>query len=244
MNKTPITTTNTGIVYSDIDVTIHDQQIPQIKNGNNGKIGFYANIHTNYPVFKFLSIEGGITYQERLPLEIYWFPIGDPNAPPGVAQRQYFTSVPTSPQSKNWNPDEFKRLPNFKYLYAEFIPTATFGKKIRFSAGFGIFYGYLLNHKSLVFTKEDFPVFASFFKPPFYVYGQDSYLKDDFGWLPSVSFSIPLSKQLAITSQFKGYISQIALKTPTQTKSKFSRPLNINWVAISCGIGLSYKLIE
>lgn len=230
----------TGAVYSDIQVSLQDQKSPEIKNGNDGKIGFYANLNTNYRLCKILSIEGGITYQERLPLEIYSFPIGDPDLPPEVTGRHYFTEVPTSSQSDNWNPIEFNRLPNFQYLYAEVIPMATFGKKVKFSVGLGIFYGYLLNHKSLVFNRQDFPALDFLFNPPFYVYGEDSYFKNDLGWLPNFSFSIPLSKRLSISSSLKSYISQIALKTSTQTDNKFHRPSNTNWMAVLFGVGLKY----
>lgn len=202
-----------GLLSSDIHESTPDRESESRRNANDnaGKIGFYTTIGSGIKFYNWLSLEFGISYQERLPLEKFTFV--NPGSPPGTNATFTFASYPTSPQSKFWDKNLYLRFPNFKYVHFELIPTFSLGtENLKIELGVGVFYGYLLNHKTLQFSGKDFPNHEIFFGQPFNVTGVDSYNEHDIGWIPKLSISHKLADKFSLGISIKSYISQYGLK--------------------------------
>lgn len=211
---------------------------------NAPKIGFYTTLSSGVKLYKWLQLELGLTYQERLPLEKFTF--RDKSSPTGRTGIFSFASHPTSPQSKRWDEDIFLRFPNFKYIHVELVPTFSFGKeRLNVQLGVGVFYGYLLNHRTLQFSAKDFPGYAQFFQPPFNGFGIDSYHPHDIGLIPKISMAHKLGSRYKLGISAKSYISQYSLKTREihdGLVSKWNRYDNTTWLVYAAGIDFTYDL--
>jgi len=207
-----------------------------MRDYNEGKIGFYADFGTSYKIWKWISIEGNLTYQERWPLEIF-----------NLSGERYFETHrlggwPTSPQSDLWNPDVYLRFPNFKYLHLSVIPTISFGEKLNVSVGIGLFYGRLLNRNKLIFGRKDFPASDYIFEEPFNVSGEVKYTKHDIGWIPTFGINYPITNRLRLGISMKAYISEYALREKRFYLSAWGRSNNATWMAFTGGVELRYIL--
>lgn len=237
-----------GLLSSDIHEPHIIRKIEKSHNVNNNapKIGFYTTLSSGVRLYRRLHLELGLTYQERLPLEKFTF--SDKSSPTGIIFPFSFAGYPTSPQSKLWNEAIYLRFPNFKYAHFELIPTFSFGRKrLKMDLGAGVFYGYLLNYRTLQFSTKDFPAFAFLFRPvgPFNVVGIDSYNQHDVGWIPKVSISYKLSNRYALGISAKSYISQYSLKSREVHDglvSKWKRDDNTTWLVYAAGIDFTYDL--
>ena len=230
---------STGIVHSDLHGSPLDIVLEESHGRgdlNSSKIGFHAEVGTSYKLWKWISIEGSLTYQERWPLEIFIL----------SGERSFgvhtLAKWPSSPQSSGWDSDVYPRFPNFKYLHFDVIPMASFGKKIRVSSGVGIFYGRLLNHNKLVFGRKDFPYVDWIFEEPFNVSGEVSYNKHDIGWIPKLAINYRISSRWSLGISAKAYVSQFALRRNRFYPSAWGRSNNANWTAFTGGIELRYIL--
>ncbi|GEM_PF-1647398 len=235
-----------GLLSSDIREPYTFREAEKRRNANNNapKIGFYTTLSSGIKLYRWLHLEFGATYQERLPLEKFTF--SDRRSPTGFIGGFSFSGYPTSPQSRLWNEAIYLRFPNFKYVHFELIPTFSFGKKkLKVELGAGVFYGYLLNHRTLQFSEEDFPVHAFFFQPPINVFGIDSYNQHDVGWIPKFSIAYRLNNRYTLGISAKSYISQYSLKSREihdGLVSKWNRYENTTWLVYAAGIDFTYDL--
>lgn len=238
-----------GLLSSDI----HESEIDRARerrtstNNNTAKIGFYATVSSGVQVYKWLNLELGVTYQERLPLEKFTF--GLQSSGSGVTQPFSLVAYPTSPQSQGWDRNAYLRFPNFRYAHLELIPMVSLAKqRFKMDMGIGVFYGYLLNHQTLQFTKEDFPAHAFLFEPGAPLAnatGVDSYNAHDVGWIPKVAITYQLNNKCALGLSAKSYISQYALKeleVHGAVATKWNRQFNTNWVVYAAGIDFTYDI--
>ncbi len=227
-----------GIQYSDI-LSISETYT----DGNTWKRGIWGSIGTDYKIFKWVTVQGNITYQERKPLEVFSFPWGDSTMSREGAFQWTFSKYPTSPQSKQFSdPDglRFIQFPNFKYLGIEIIPLFQFGKKVEWSVGVGLFSSILLNRDLLVFGKEYFPHQQFAFGPPFYVYGTVSYHRYDYGWMPKISCIYPINAKTKIGLSVKSYQSRVRLND-NFAHSRSSLVYDMRWTAFLAGLDVQYK---
>lgn len=235
-----------GILSSDIHESTPNRASEERRNSNNNdsKIGFYTTISSGVKCNNWLSIEFGVSYQERLPLEKFTF-INQENTS-GVNSIYSIVGYPTSPQSKSWNEALYRRFPNFKYAHLELIPTYSIGKKkSKVEIGFGVFYGYLLNQGELEFSIEDFPTYIMLYGQPANVTGVDRYNKHDIGWIPKIGFSHQITDRMTLGLSFKSYISQYGLKRENEhhySESRWNRQLNTTWMVYAAGIDVMYDL--
>jgi len=231
-----------GPLFSDLSFSVEDKKSEKERNATDNAIkrGWTISIGTRYQFSERISLEGNISYQERLPLEIFVFE-GEWSG----LSRNVIAGFPTSPQSKIWDANKYIRFPNFKYSYFELVPMINFGKnnKIHTAIGVGFFYGYLINHRKLIFRQEHFPSANFFFVSPFDYSGADSYRQHDLGWLPRFTTTFRLKQKLNIKTAVKGYISQIELKRNTHSQySPLNRSQSTNWIAFSFEIGIDFKI--
>lgn len=233
---------SSGIVYSDLNLGFSNYSITD-QSYNTPKIGFYGSLGTGYQFSNWFQIQTNFNYQERLPLETFHFPRQSGSA-------SLLVTVPTSPQSQNWDADIFNRLPNFKYLYFELTPMVNYSiKKINFSAGLGIYLGYLLNRGQLVFTGDDFPVYSNFFLP-FSDTGSITYTKHDLGWMPKFEIFYALNSKTKIGISSQAYLSHTRLindltvsLTPEYDRTFFdwSRDYQTTWIAYTVGLAITHQ---
>ncbi len=216
-----------GILYSDF--TTWD---PTMKEGNTWKRGFYSSIGVNQKVWKFIHFNYNLNYFQRKPLEIFVF-VSKPDL--GIGGGYIFSKVPTSRQSNMFDPMRFNLLNDFKHFGVSFLPQIRFGKRLQFEAGIGLFYNRLLNYEETIVKEEDLPDFAVFFEPPFFVEGQVSYSKNDFGWVSNITLSYAISSSLSLQSDFKSYHSFTKIH-------EFMPPSigNPRWLLFSGGLILNY----
>lgn len=227
-----------GIQYSDI-LSYFDNYT----DGNTWKRGVWTSLGTEYKIFKWFAIEGNITYQERKPLEVFAFPFGDSTGTAGEGYAKFIISqYPTSPQSKIFrnSVNRYIQFPNFKYLDLEIIPLLKFGKKVEWRAGVGLFAGILLNRDLLIFGKEHFPSFESDFHPPLSAYGTVSYHRYDYGWIPKISCTYPISAKTKIGLSFKSYQSRVRLND-NFAHSRESLYFDMRWTAFLAGVDIQHK---
>ena len=229
---------STGVVHSDLHGSSFDMAISSntSRDLNTPKIGFYTAVGASYKIWKWISVEGSLTYQERWPLEVFSL---SGNRSSGL---HILGGWPTSPQSYLWDPEVYPRFPNFKYLHVDVIPMASFGKKLRVSVGFGIFYGRLLNKNKLIFGRKDFPSTDFIFEEPFNVSGEVRYRIDDVGWIPAFSINYPISSRLKLGISTKTYVSIYALKEALDYPSAWGRNNNATWMVFTGGVELRYVL--
>lgn len=166
-----------GVLFSDIKSLASDGAYEE---GNDTKRGWQVSLGYSRKVHKFLNLEVDLSYNERKALEVFPFSFG---LNPIVPSLWLYSSVPTSPQSEgfDWEEYNFKHFPNFKYMHVSLLPKLIFGSRIRGEFGAGLFAGYLLNQRQIIFDKEDFLWAASDFEPPFNVHGEVSYHRFDWG---------------------------------------------------------------
>ena len=230
---------STGVIKSDLHLSTFEKISEETNDVdvNTSKVNYYLSINSNYKIRHWFYLNGGITYQERLPLEFFRF------APTNEFNPWELAAYPTSSQSNIWNSSRYKRLTNFKYIHFEFIPMLRLKKKIEVSVGIGLFYGHLINHKILKFGRADFPHVDFLFDPPFNVGGQVEYHKDDLGWMPKLTVQYPISERLNIGLDFKGYVSQYRLmKYEPFSLKKYGRSDNNTWMVWAMGVMLGYKI--
>lgn len=216
-----------GVLYSDF--TTWD---PTMEESNTWKRGFYSSIGVDQKLWNFIYFNYNLNYFQRKPLEVFVF-ISTPDI--GIGGGYIFSRVPTSRQSNMFDPDRFHLLNDFKHMGLSFLPKVRFGKRFRFEAGIGLFYNRLLNYEETIVQEVDLPDFAVFFEPPFFVEGQVSYSKNDFGWATNLGFSYALSSNFSLQSDFKSYHSF--------TKIHEFMPASIGnpkWLLISGGLSLNY----
>jgi len=224
-----------GILYADIlSVT------SALTDGNTWRRGFWVTYQQSHSLNKnkWLFLDTGLTYQERIPLEVLRFPFGNPNNGNEGAASFYFSEYPTNPQHKLFN-DNYKRLTNFKYLTLEIIPQVVLESKNnwKFKAGAGIFGSILLNRDQTTVTKDDLPNEEFFFGPPFNVYGEVIYTKYDYGWIPKIGADYWLNEKMKLGVVFKSYHSVVRLN------DTFIDPVlvwNMKWIAIAGGVSFQY----
>ncbi len=232
--------TSAGVLRSDV---ISDSGDDIYGKGNTPKIGKWINAGINIDFFRYFSLETAIVYQERKALEVFDFLSGDSlQQILGVGGHWVFSEWPTSPQSKGFEEPRYIHFPNFKYLNFEVIPKFKFGRKIEVEAGLGLFYGILLNQNKVTVTKDDLPHGAGFFAPPFNVYGDVKYHKNDFGFVPKIGvhFQIPKSK-FDIGLSFKYYHSKMRMNDTFVYSDPFEKD-NVFWRVLFAGFELRYKL--
>ncbi len=228
---------SSGIVHSDVrfvnSFSFHEE------NYNTPKIGFYASIGSGYKFKNWFQLRSNFNYQERLPLETFYFP----QQPNRVTIA--LIGIPTSPQSKRWDSNLFKRQLNFEYLYWDISPTFTFSKKrITISGGAGLYAGYLMNRGQLVMSIDDFPLYSSAFTGET---GYITYSKFDLGWTPSFEILFTLNSRTKIGLSLQAYLSHTRLindydsiffNTPY---FDFNRDSNITWQAYNMGLTLTHQ---
>jgi len=226
----------TGILYADIKT--RDEVW---KRGRAWRRGSWISLHSTHQFSKkWLCLDVGMTYQERNPLEVFSFGLGDSSMQvSGVTSRFSLVEYPTSPQNELFNTDEYIRFPNFKYLNMELIPNITLGKPVSFTIGIGLFGGILLNKKQTTFTKEDFPKVIELFSSPRNVNGEIRYHKYDYGWMPKIVIRYSISNNIKLGLHLKSYQSLSRLNdTFVNTKTM---AFNMRWQAFAGGLSLQYS---
>jgi len=184
-----------------------------------------------------LKVDLGLTYQERIPLEVLPFPLG--GVPAGVTGQFVLRKYPTNPQNELFTTGNYLRIPNFKYLTLETIPSITFGKKLSFSLGVGLFGSVLLNRTQMTITREDLPAAAPLFGPPRNIGDAPVlYHKYDAGWIPKVEIQYQLSEKLKLGVQAKSYQSFVRLNDTFVSPRNLYR--NMKWVSFAGGVSVQY----
>jgi hypothetical protein len=113
------------------------------------------------------------------------------------------------------------------------------GRKVRFTAGVGIFGGLLLNRADKQVTEEDLPHVKDFFQAPFHVYGSVNYNLYDFGFAPRVQLECPIAAKRWIGLTFSSQHSLSHLNNDFVRPDFYSR-FNIFWLTFSGGV--SYRM--
>lgn len=226
-----------GILNADIKSFIEYWE-----KGNPWRKGAWVSLNQNHKIFKWLHLDTGITYQERMPLEVFTFPFGSGLAEgvSGVSTRFTFEKWPSSPQHELFDPEIYVRIPNFKYLNVEIVPNITIGNTFSVTIGAGLFGGVLLNRDATTITKEDLPYAASFFEPTSYnVYGEVTYHKYDSGFMPKAAIAYKINDKIKVGLMFKSYHSFIRLNDTFVEERNLA--LNMRWVAHAGGLSVQYK---
>ncbi len=228
-----------GGIYSDLDVSIFEKEGERLRGreSNTGKHSIYNSIGIQRSFANIVRLELAFDYQERFPLEKFTFGVQS-----GLGGIHEFSQWPSSPQSILWDSEKHLRFPNFKYFHLELIPMIQFNKKLSIALGIGIFYGALLNQKELVFGRADFPSVDFLFESPFYVGGEVSYRKNDFGWIPKCSVSLPIKEKIKIGFSCKSYVSESALFANDIGAEPYGRKQNNTWLVFTYGFEISYLL--
>ena len=222
-----------GILYADIKTL--DQNWDR---GNTWRRGIWVTLEESHKVYKWFNLDTGITYQERIPLEVLTFNWGLPSSL-GTTGRFVFGNYPTNPQNEIFTTGNYLRIPNFKYLNIEIIPKIIIGNIFSFTFGAGIFGGLLLNKQATTVTKEDLPFAQELFGPPHYINGEVTYQRYDCGWIPKAAIAYKINDKIKVGLQFKSYHSFIRLNDTFVRKRALA--LNMRWVAHAGGLSLQYK---
>jgi len=209
------------------------------ETGRVWRRGFWGTIETNPRITKWLSIDLGLTYQERMPLEVLPFPLA--GVPAGVSGQFVLMKFPTNPQNELFDTGNYLRIPNFKYLTLEAIPSVTFGKKLSVSLGVGLFGSILLNRTQMTITREDLPAAAPFFGPPRNIGDAPVlYHRYDAGWIPRGEVQYRLSEKLSLGVVVKSYQSFVRLNDTFVDPYNLS--FNMRWEAYAYGLSVQYHL--
>lgn len=221
-----------GIVNSGIKTIHWDWQ-----EGNNFRKGFWVTLKQNNRVSKWFGVSTGLTYQERIPLEVFSFNYS--LTIPGISTRYTFAQWPSNPQNRLFDKEIYVRFPNFKYLNIEVIPNVKIGSTFSITIGAGIFGGLLLNKKSTTVTIEDLPSLQGFIGPPNNViYGEFEHHRYDFGWIPQLNIDYQINNKISLGILFKSYQSLVRLN------DSFIDPqlvFNMRWVAYAYGLNIQYN---
>ena len=222
-----------GILNADIK-TIHFDW----SEGNTWRRGFWVTLKQNQKVCKWFGVSTGLTYQERIPLEVFSFNWGLNEGFPGVSTRYTFGKWPNNPQNKMFNKDTYVRFPNFRYINLEVIPNITIGNDFSITIGIGLFGGLLLNRDATTVTKDDLPeTLHIFFDPPQNLYGEFTYHRYDFGWIPQLNIDYQINDKFKIGILFKSYQSLIRLNDNFVDKDLV---FNMRWIAHAYGLNIQY----
>jgi len=177
----------------------------------------------------------GLSYQERMPLEVFQFPKA--GGLTSVAESVIFAKFPSNPQNELFDTGNYLRIPNFKYLTLEAIPSVTFGKKLSVSLGVGLFGSILLNRTQMAITKEDLPAVEPLFDVKNIVNTPVLYNRFDAGWMPKINMQYAFSQRFSLGLQFKSYQSFVRLN------DTFVTPFSImKWKAYAYGLSVQYHL--
>ena len=226
-----------GILNANIKTFIVDWN-----RGSAWRKGAWVSLNQNHKIYKWLHLDTGLTYQERMPLEVFTFHWGWGlgEGVSGVSARFTYGKWPTNPQNEKFDSDDrYVRFPNFKYLNVEMVPNITIGNTFSFTIGAGLFGGVLLNRKENTITKEYFPTAASDFGPPNNVNGEVTYHRYDSGFMPKVAINYKINDKIKVGLQFKSYHSFIRLNDTFVTERNLA--LNMRWIAHAGGLSMQYK---
>ena len=225
-----------GILNADIKTVIINW-----RDGNTWRKGAWVSLNQNHKIYKWLHLDTGITYQERMPLEVFTFHWAwEFNQEiSGVSNRYTLGKWPTNPQNEKFDPSMYVRFPNFKYLNLEIIPNITIGDTFSITIGAGLFTGVLLNRKATTVTKENFPIVASLFGPPHNLSGEVTYHRYDSGFIPKAAIAYKINDKIKVGLRFKSYHSFIRLNDTFVTENALG--LNMRWVAHAGGLSVQYK---
>jgi len=220
-----------GIVQSGIKTIYWDWQ-----QGNNWRKGFWVTLNQNNKVAKWFGISTGLTYQERIPLEVFSLNYSLNNVP-SVASRYTFGQWPSNPQNRLFDEGIYVRFPNFKYLNLEVIPNVKIGSTFSVTAGVGLFGGILLNKKNATITIDKLPSLEGFVGTP-YIYGEFEYHKYDWGWIPQLNIDYQINDKIKIGALLKSYRSLTRLNDSFVDPSLY---FNMRWEAYAYGLNVQYN---
>lgn len=220
---------STGITYAN-----STSQRPVHEDINPFRYGFWVAANHNLSLKKWLSLDLGITYQERMAMEFFDFTgIPDRSAGTHILIRDY----PSNPQHDFFRIRDLQAFPNFKYLHFEAIPTINFGKKIKTSIGIGVFTGVLLNKNKTTKTPDDFPEFRDAFEQ-LNVRGIVQYNRFDAGWIPKISCLYYFTENIGMGIELKSYHSLVRMNDNLVDDNY---AFNFFWIAYSGGFSLNYE---
>lgn len=219
---------STGVTYS--NVTTQKEEV--LSNNNPFRYGFWISANYDLSFKKWFSLDLGVTYQERMAMEFFYFP----DAPNSRAGTIFIRDYPSNPQHEFFKVRGVDAFPNFQYLHLEAIPSINFGKKIKTSVGIGIFGGTLLNKNQTTRTAEDFPELIEGFQA-LGVTGAVEYSRFDFGIIPKINCLYHFSENIGIGVELKSYHSLTRMND-----SLVDSPYVFNyfWLAYSGGLCLHY----
>lgn len=175
------------------------------------------------------------TFFNKKPLEVFAF---DSPAFGGIPNIYTLTKVPTSKQSKDFDDSVYKVLNDFKYLGIDLIPTFSIKRKIRFDVGIGFFYKRLINSEEVIVRRDDLPVFDFLFEPPFYVFGEVHYGKNEWGWLSNMSISLPISDTVSIGLEWSVNSYFNGMHPQPYPKDAIDNP---KWIVFTSGLNVQYS---
>ena len=224
-----------GILYADVKT-----RTPSWRDGNPFRRGAWLTLQQNNKLWNWFHLDTGITYQERMPLEVMSFAPGNSTTgTAGIATLVTLFAYPTNPQNELFDNQfkEYLRLPNFKYLNLEIIPNITFEKVLSFEIGVGVFAGILLNKNDKTVSKEDLPNEKIAFDAG-QMSGEVLYRKYDYGWIPKAAIAYQINDKIKVGLQFKSYQSFSRLNDTFVFKQK---SLNMKWIAHAGGLSMQYK---
>lgn len=220
-----------GILYSRTKTIFPADQESRWRRGQ------WLSISNTYKIRKWFHIETGLTYQERIPLEVLEFRSGTPYQNGGTSGVSLIW--PSNKQSPNFNQEYFTAFPNFKYLGLELIPSITMGQKLSITIGAGLFGAILLNRDETTVTKEKLGSQAVPLANRLDALDPISYHKTDFGWIPRIKIQYQLWERAKIGIQVKSYQSLVRLN---DTYVYRDLAQNIRWIAFAGGLSLQYEL--
>lgn len=200
---------------------------------------FWVSVDYKKRFGKYLQIESSLTYQERIPLEMLPFNMGNQG---NSFNATILRNWPTNPQNEIFHEVDYaRRFPNFKYVHLDLVPSIQVGNKISYSLGIGPFVGILANQKETLISKEDFDSQFHSLLTDQGVIDTISYTMFDFGILPKLSVGLGMNKKIRLSLQAKYYISLYRLNDTLVRRETF-RLDNMRWRAILIGFNLAYTL--
>lgn len=225
---------SSGIQYS----SFYSESFGFTTQGNPYRRGWWSSLLYQKKLKGKLSLQLGLTYQERHPMERFIFIEGF--QPAGIGTNVVFRDWPSSPQNEKFESIglEFERFPNFKYLGTEVIPMYTFGQNLQLSIGVGIFGGVLLNKNEASRHITDF--FVSEEEAERYTSKEVTYTLYDFGWTPKVNINYRINEKIGLGLSFKSY--QSISRFNDTSIHEFVRSFNQFWRAYHGGISINYTL--
>ena len=218
---------------------VKDSRTGNLDDFNPLRRGMWTSVGLSYEISRGVAIKSNLTYQQRQPLEQYYF-ITDTLS--GGTSYENFIRYPSNPQNSLFRMDNYTNFQDFKYLGLEIGPTYRIPVGAHFDVELGLllFGNALLNKEQttvepaeLLWIQRGVPGL-----PP--LLDNNSYRRFDAGFLPFLQFRSYQGEQLTIGLQLKGYFSRTLLPEPGFAGREL---FELRWISYATGLTVSWKFV-